>query len=216
MSITMTITTAIAAVTVGAPPAAPIPAAAADIESKRAGRIAQAETPATPWVVTNVKTPGGMARVITRAIPVRVVIAGAVDNSRVVHIGTGVAWQVAYVHYVVRVTVNTHVGNVINRRGWWNRIDDVGYRGRNGPRTGRAACHKPHCVIDGIVCFVYFDHWCRRIQRVIHRRVFDIFELRVAVVFHIEAGFVAIDGCRLRYLGIDHRFLGQVRAGYRV
>ena len=95
------------------------------------------------------------------SVPTRVVIAGAVNNGRVVDVGAGVSRQVADVDHFGRRIVDIHVSDVIDRRCRRYRVNGVRDVCRDDPWPVCAVRDKPHSFVHRIV-FIIKQHNGRR------------------------------------------------------
>jgi hypothetical protein len=76
---------------------------------------AEAETPAGVRVVPHTETVGHRSRVIIVAVPGSVVVAGAVEDTPAINIGTGIPWGVTYMHDARRVIINVDIFDIVDR-----------------------------------------------------------------------------------------------------
>src|SRR5262245_18312592 len=120
-------------------------------------------------------TVGRRRRIPHGADPGRVDHAGAVDNDAVrCDDGTQVPRRVSDVDDRRRGAVHAYVGDVVQRRGYRNGVDDRGHAGRDRPRPGGRGRHEPDPVVERVVRLrVDADDRRGRVGRVDERRPRD-------------------------------------------
>ena len=202
----------VAAVPDGAPPTAVIPAES-DPKGERASGVAEPKAPAIPRVVAHMEAPGGRPGVVDGSVPSGIVVAGAVDDRAAVDVAAGVTWRITDVDDFGRRVVHVNVLHIVDRTAWGDRADLLRDHVGDYPGTLRIIRDEPDRLAAGIILTCDPDHGGAGVHRIQHLRVFDRFELRLAIIGHVQGG-VPIDGRRLWYLVIQDRFLRLQRARY--
>src|SRR5690606_13759260 len=74
---------------------------------------ATAKTPAVPWIIIHVETPGPWTWP-PEPWPGSIIVTGAIDHHAVLHVRAQITRGVTYVHYVRGMIVDVHITHVVS------------------------------------------------------------------------------------------------------
>ncbi len=216
MAVAAGVSVAVAVTIAGrSPPATMVgitPPSDADVEPT----VAEAETeaPTGEGIVVDAEAPGDRPGVVVVVVPGVVVVARSVDHASAIHIRSDVARCVAHVHHIGGGVVDVDVLDVVGGVVGGNGLDILGDLVADRPGTLGSVRHEPDGIVTAVVPVVDEEHRLVGVHRILHVGVADRLELRIAVVFDGEGGFLAVDLGGLGNVGLQDRLTGLRRAGH--
>ncbi len=133
-------------------------------------------TPAVPRCPTGTPptSPSARPAVPDATNPRRVIVPGAIDHHPVLHFRSPVAGRIPLIHVLRGSTVDLHVGHIMQRRTWRDRVDYGGYRCGDRPWSIQRGGGIPDSIPAGVPqMLVHLDNRRAGVHYVVKRRAGD-------------------------------------------